>query len=163
VAESALTLVSAPAGFGKTTLLTEWMAAAPGDGPSVAWLSLDRRDNDPAVFWSYVVAALRTAAPGVGESALSLLESARPSTEAVLASLLNDLDAVTRDLMLVLDDYHVVESREVQDGMAFLLELPRAPAAPRHRQPSGSGPAAGPVAGPWRASRDPRRRSALHA
>src|SRR5665647_2481585 len=76
-AESALTLVSAPAGFGKTTLLTEWLAAAPADGRSVAWLSLDQRDNDPALFWTYLVAALQTAADGVGASALSLLQSPR--------------------------------------------------------------------------------------
>src|SRR5665647_455470 len=74
-AESALTLVSAPAGFGKTTLLTEWLAAAPADGRSVAWLSLDQRDNDPARFWTYLVAALQTAAHGIGASALSLLQS----------------------------------------------------------------------------------------
>jgi len=122
VAESALTLVSAPAGFGKTTLLTEWLAAAPSDGPTAAWLSLDRRDNDPATFWTYLVAALRTAAPEVGASALSLLESPHPSTDAVLATLLNDLDAISDDVVLVLDDYHVIEARDVQDGMAFLLE-----------------------------------------
>src|ERR1700750_2555545 len=71
-AESALTLVSAPAGFGKTTLLAEWLGASSGDGRSVAWLSLDQRDNDPALFWTYVVAALNTGAPGVGAGALSL-------------------------------------------------------------------------------------------
>src|SRR5260370_20759028 len=60
-AESALTLVSAPAGFGKTTLLAEWLAAAPADGWSVAWLSLDPRDNDPLLFLTYLVAALTTA------------------------------------------------------------------------------------------------------
>ena len=65
-AESALTLVSAPAGFGKTTLLTQWLAAAPADGRSAAWLSLDQRDNDPALFWAYLVAALKTAAQGAG-------------------------------------------------------------------------------------------------
>jgi LuxR family maltose regulon positive regulatory protein len=122
-AESALTLVSAPAGFGKTTLLTEWLAAAPADGPSVAWLSLDQRDNDPALFWTYVAAALQTAAPhGVGASALSLLQSRQPPIEAVLAALVNDLDAISNDVVLVLDDYHVIEARDVQDGMAFLLE-----------------------------------------
>src|SRR6266699_686459 len=68
-AESALTLVSAPAGFGKTTLLAEWLAAAPADGRSVAWLSLDQRDNDPALFWTYLVAALKTAAAGDGAAA----------------------------------------------------------------------------------------------
>ena len=125
-AESALTLVSAPAGFGKTTLLAEWLAAAPADGRSVAWLSLDQRDNDPALFWTYLVAALKTAAPGEGAGALSLLHPPRPPGEAGLVTLLNDLDAISDDVVLVLDDYHVIDAREVQDGMAFLLEhLPR--------------------------------------
>jgi LuxR family maltose regulon positive regulatory protein len=121
-AESALTLVSAPAGFGKTTLLTEWLAAAPVDGRSVAWLSLDQRDNDPALFWAYLVAALKMAAPGVGESALSLLQPPQAPVEVVLSTLLNDLSAISNDLVLVLDDYHLIDARDVQDGMAFLLE-----------------------------------------
>jgi len=121
-AESALTLVSAPAGFGKTTLLAEWLAAAPADGRSAAWLSLDQRDSDPALFWTYLVTALKTAAHGVGAGALSLLHSSQPSIEAVLATLLNDLHAVSNDVVLVLDDYHVIDARDVHDGMAFLLE-----------------------------------------
>src|SRR5918911_3278308 len=76
-AEAKLTLVSAPAGFGKTTLLTEWLAAAPADGTSVAWLSLDQRDNHAATFWAYLIAALRTVAPGVGADALALLQSSQ--------------------------------------------------------------------------------------
>jgi LuxR family maltose regulon positive regulatory protein len=118
-AEAALTLVSAPAGFGKTTLLSDWLAAPAGR--SVAWLSLDQRDNDPAVFWTYLVAALQVAEPGVGAGASTLLESQAP-TEAVLSSLLNDLAGVSDDVVLVLDDYHVIESRDVQDGMTFLLD-----------------------------------------
>ena len=121
-AESALTLVSAPAGFGKTTLLAEWLAAAPFDGRSVAWLSLDQRDNDPALFWTYLVAALKTAAPGVGAGALALLQPPEPPGEAGLVTLLNDLDAISDDVVLVLDDYHVIGARDVQNGMAFLLE-----------------------------------------
>jgi LuxR family maltose regulon positive regulatory protein len=121
-AQSALTVLSAPAGFGKTTVLTEWLATIPADGPSVAWLSLDQRDNDPTGYWTYVIAALQTAAEGVGDSALSLLRSSQPSTEAALAVLLNDLDAVPDDIVLVLDDYHLVEAPEVHEGMAFLLE-----------------------------------------
>ena len=120
--ESALTLVSAPAGFGKTTLLAQWLAAVPADGPSVAWLSLDQRDNDPALFWTYVVAALRVAAPGLGAGALSLLESPQPPIDAVLTALVNDLHAVSGDVVLVLEDYHVIEARDIQDGVAFLLE-----------------------------------------
>ena len=77
VAASKLTLVSAPAGFGKTTLLAEWVAAGSAtptmSGPA-AWLSLDQGDNDPASFWTHVIAALRTVAPGVGETMLALLQ-----------------------------------------------------------------------------------------
>ena len=120
--ESALTLVSAPAGFGKTTLLAQWLAAVPADGPSVAWLTLDQRDNDPALFWTYVVAALRAAVPGLGAGALSLLESPQPPNDAVLTALVNDLHAVSGDVVLVLEDYHVIEARDIQDGVAFLLE-----------------------------------------
>ncbi len=123
---SKLVLVSAPAGFGKTTLLTEWLAARPAalaDERLAAWLSLDRGDNDPASFWAYVIAALRTVASGVGESALSLLDAPQPPPiETVLTTLLNDLGAVAGEIVLVLDDYHVIDAREVQDGMAFLLD-----------------------------------------
>lgn len=118
--EAALTLVSAPAGFGKTTLLTEWVATAP-DGWAVAWLSLDPRDSDPALFWTYVLAALDTAAEGVGAGARPLLESGQ-STETVLATLINDLHAVAHDVVLVLDDYHVIDSPQVHEAMNFLLE-----------------------------------------
>ncbi|SNS14505.1 LuxR family transcriptional regulator, maltose regulon positive regulatory protein [Geodermatophilus saharensis] len=120
--EAALTLVSAPAGFGKTTVLTDWLTSVAAGQRPVAWLSLDQRDNDPAVFWTYLVAALRTAAPGVGAGALALLQSPRASTEAVLATLVNDLSASPDDVVLVLDDYHVVDAPEVQDGMSFLVE-----------------------------------------
>ena len=123
---STLMLVSAPAGFGKTTLLTEWLATGPGapaDQRRAAWLSLDRGDNDLASFWTYVIAALRTAAPGVGENALALLQASRPQPiETVLTTLLNDLSAAAGDIVLVLDDYHVIDAREVQDAMAFLLD-----------------------------------------
>ena len=119
-AESALTLVSAPAGFGKTTLLAEWLAVAAAGGRSVAWLSLDQRDNDPASFWTYLVAALNTGGPG--EGAGSLLQPPRPPNEAGLVALLNDLDSISDHVVLVLDDYHVIDARDVQDGMAFLLE-----------------------------------------
>jgi LuxR family transcriptional regulator, maltose regulon positive regulatory protein len=120
--ESALTLVSAPAGFGKTTLLAEWLAVAAVGGRSVAWLSLDQRDNDPALFWTYVVAALNTGAPTGGAGALAHLQAPQPPNEAGLVALLNDLDAISDDVVLVLDDYHVIDARDVQDGMAFLLE-----------------------------------------
>ncbi len=124
--ESTLTLVSAPAGFGKTTLLAEWLAARPARPAGerlVAWLSLDRADNDPASFWTYVIAALRTVASGVGESALAFLQAPQPPPiETVLTALLNDLGATPSEIVLVLDDYHVIDAGDVQDGMAFLLD-----------------------------------------
>jgi LuxR family transcriptional regulator, maltose regulon positive regulatory protein len=122
VSEPKLTVVSAPAGFGKTTLLAEWLAAVSAAGRSVAWLSLDKGDNDPVLFWTYLIGALQTAADGVGGHARSLLQSPQPPIEAVLATLLNDLSASSNDVVLVLDDYHVIEAGDVQDGMAFLLE-----------------------------------------
>lgn len=123
-----LTLVSAPAGFGKTTLLAEWVAAASTESLATGWLSLDSRDNDPARFWRYVVAALRTAAPDVGAGALSLLQSSQSSRssqsfiEAVLATLLNDLDAISSEVALVLDDYHVIETLDLHEAVAFFVE-----------------------------------------
>jgi LuxR family maltose regulon positive regulatory protein len=115
-AESALTLVSAPAGFGKTTLLTDWLATAPVEGRSVAWVSLDERDNDPVLFWTYLLTALETAAHGVGTHALAVLQLPQPSIDAVLATLLNDLSGVPNDVVLVLDDYHVIDAHDVQEG-----------------------------------------------
>jgi LuxR family maltose regulon positive regulatory protein len=119
-------LVSAPAGFGKTTLLAGWLAAGPAsaaDERFAAWLSLDHGDNDPGLFWTYVIAALRTAAAGVGTTALTLLEAPQPAPIGeVLTTLLNDLGTLGNDLVLVLDDYHVIDSRAVQDGMTFLLD-----------------------------------------
>jgi LuxR family transcriptional regulator, maltose regulon positive regulatory protein len=120
-AESELMLVSAPAGFGKTTLLADWLAGPVSSGRAAAWLSLDQRDNDPALFWIYVVTALNTTY-GVGADAITLLQSSQQSIEAVIASLLNDLQGVSDDVVLVLDDYHVIDARGIQDGMAFLLE-----------------------------------------
>ncbi|WP_308159459.1 LuxR C-terminal-related transcriptional regulator [Arthrobacter sp. ISL-65] len=114
--------MSAPAGFGKTTLLTEWLSAAGAGERSAAWLSLDKRDNDPALFWTYFVTALERVTNGAGAAALSLLQSAQPPIEAMLAILLNDLHAIPNDVVLVLDDYHVIDARDIQDGIAFLLE-----------------------------------------
>jgi LuxR family transcriptional regulator, maltose regulon positive regulatory protein len=120
--QAKLTLVSAPAGFGKSTLLAEWLGVAPADGSVVAWLSLDRGDNQRVAFWTHVIAALQTVAPHVGAKTLTLLETPDRSIEAVLAPLLNELNALPNDIVLVLDDYHAIESPEIQVGMAFLLE-----------------------------------------
>ena len=117
-----VTLVSAPAGFGKSTLLTEWLAGDEQASNRTAWLSLDRRDSDPLVFWSYVLGALRKVAPEVGEEASSTLQTSPSSFEAVVAGLLNDLAALPGNVVLVLDDYHVVESLEVHESMLFLVE-----------------------------------------
>jgi LuxR family maltose regulon positive regulatory protein len=119
---SSLTLLSAPAGFGKTTLLTEWLATVPHDEARVAWLSLDHRDNEPVLFWTYVLSAIAAAENGIGAEALTLLAASSSSAEAALAALLNDLDGLSTDLLLVLDDYHLVEASDVHDGMRFLLE-----------------------------------------
>ncbi len=117
-----VTLVSAPAGFGKTTILASWLATAPFDGAPVAWVSLDGRDNDPASFWTYVVTALHTATPEVGDAALGMLRSTQPGSEAAVAALLNDLERLETDVLLVLDDLHLIESPEIHDGLAFLIE-----------------------------------------
>jgi LuxR family transcriptional regulator, maltose regulon positive regulatory protein len=120
-AQSKLTLVSAPAGFGKSTLLAEWLGAASPAGSVTAWLSLDPADGHPITFWTHVIAALQTVAPTVGARTLTLLESSDGSFEAALAPLLNELNALPHDVVLVLDDYHTIDSPEIQLGMAFLL------------------------------------------
>ncbi|MEO1209352.1 MAG: LuxR C-terminal-related transcriptional regulator [Cyanobacteria bacterium J06638_20] len=115
-----LTLVSAPAGFGKTTLLAEWVAAVPKR--PVAWVSLDQSDNDPAFFWTYLITALQNIQPGLGERSLSLLQSPQPPPiESVLMTLLNELTAVEVDFVLILDDYHVIETQAIHGGIGFLL------------------------------------------
>lgn len=116
---SPVTLVSAPAGFGKTTLLTEWLASL--DEPT-AWVSLDARDSDPTVFWSYVLGAVARAAPGVGAGASEALLAAPGSLDLVVASLVNDVAGLDTGLALVLDDYHVIESIEIHESMRFLVE-----------------------------------------
>ena len=120
-AESRLTLISAPAGFGKTTVLAEWLAATRTER-SVAWLSLEESDRQPASDWSYLIPAVQAVVPGVGCSALLLLQSAQPPIEAVLTMVLNELGRVPNDVWLVLDDYHLVDGPGVQAGMTFLLE-----------------------------------------
>ena len=92
-AESRLTLLSAPAGFGKTTLLAEWLGETSSEDRCVAWLSLDRADSEPASFWTYVVTAIQTAVPDVGSAALELIASSPLPTELVLTTLLNELAA----------------------------------------------------------------------
>lgn len=126
-----LTLVSAPAGFGKTTLLGEWIATitpAPlpqgaGSGMRVAWFSLDEGDGDPARFWSHFIAAVQTLMPDIGEGALGALQSPQPPPiESILTSLLNEIAALPGAFILVLDDYHLVDSQPIDDALTFLIE-----------------------------------------
>jgi len=122
-ARSKLTLVSAPAGFGKTTLLAEWLTTSTTDAQSVAWLSLGQGDDHPSTFWTYLITALQRLRPEVGAAAIALLESPRPPPiETLLATLLNELGAHPQDMVLVLDDYHLIETRSIHEGVAFFLE-----------------------------------------
>ncbi len=123
-----LVLISAPAGFGKTTAISYWIPQSPH---CVVWLSLDAGDNDPARFWSYVNAALQTLDPALGEQAASLLESLQPVrlesvvttlVNSVVTTLVNEIDGFPDSFALVLDDYHVIESQAINDSLCFLVE-----------------------------------------
>ncbi len=117
---SSLTLLSASAGFGKTTLLGAALAAYPG---TVAWLSLGASDSDPQRFLRYLVAAVQRVHPAIGTTLETLLGSPQPPTfEAALALLINELAALPDDLVLVLDDYHLIDSPTIHEGINFLLE-----------------------------------------
>jgi LuxR family transcriptional regulator, maltose regulon positive regulatory protein len=115
-----LTLVCAPAGFGKTSLLGDWARHA---RRTVAWLSLDAGDDDPVRFWRYVAAALHGAGTAVGERLAPLLRGPQPaSLEAVVTALVNQLAAGSEETVLVLDDYHLIRAPAVHDSLALLLE-----------------------------------------
>jgi ATP/maltotriose-dependent transcriptional regulator MalT len=115
-----LTLISAPAGFGKSTLVSEWAA---GCKRPTAWLSLDDGDNDPARFLAYLIAALQTIAPNIGEGVMDVLQSPQPPPiESILTAVLNDITTIPDNFVLVLDDYHVIDSKPVDNALAFLLE-----------------------------------------
>src|SRR5215468_3572410 len=117
-----LTVVGTPAGFGKTTLLGDW---ARRSRQSAAWLSLDAGDNDPARFWRYVAAALARARPGIDAPVVALLrDPQQPPLEAVATAVINELTAVPGEgaVVLVLDDYHLVEAPPVHESVAFLLD-----------------------------------------
>jgi LuxR family maltose regulon positive regulatory protein len=115
-----LTLISAPAGFGKTTLVAAWVRDA---GRSVAWLSLDAEDNDPARFLSYLVAALQGVDPSIGQSLSAMLQSPTPPPPTVLlTALINEMAATPEPFILVLDDYHLIETLPIHQQLGFLLE-----------------------------------------
>ena len=118
-----LTLLCAPAGFGKTTLLSGWLTTLAERGVRVAWVSLDAQDNDPVRFWSYVLTALNQAAPGCGIQALALLSTTQPPLiQSVLTSLINALAREASDLVLALDDYQVIETPAIREAMSWLLQ-----------------------------------------
>jgi ATP/maltotriose-dependent transcriptional regulator MalT len=133
-----LTLVSASAGSGKTTLLSAWVALSlrlqasrgtkrraerRGAEPACAWLSLDSLDNDPIRFWLWVIAAVRTCLPTFGEAARELLHSPQaPPLSTILVTLLDEMEQVGRDIILLLDDYHVIEDQAIHEAMLFLLD-----------------------------------------
>ena len=117
--ERKLVLVCAPAGWGKTSVLSQWHSAEPG---AFAWVSLDPGDDDRVRFWSYVIGAVRTVMPEAGEAALAALPNAAGDLAgAVLPSLINELAAAARRLVLVLDDYHCVRNESIHASVAFLL------------------------------------------
>jgi LuxR family maltose regulon positive regulatory protein len=121
-----LTLLSAPAGWGKTTLLAQW-AESEKEHVRFAWLSLDRTDNDPVRFWTYVVAALHEAQPAVAIRASDLLARGGDLEESVLPTLLNELASLNVGSVLVLDDYHLVTNPVVHQQIAFVIDRMPAP------------------------------------
>ena len=114
-----LTLIAGPAGFGKTTLLCEWLAQ---NNCRASWVSLDDGDDDPARFWAYIIASLEVLSPGLGHNAFALLETPQLATmEPVVTALVNALDALSADSVLVLDDYHVIENDQIHHALAFFI------------------------------------------
>jgi LuxR family maltose regulon positive regulatory protein len=115
-----LTLVSAPAGFGKSTLVAGWLSES---DQTAAWFSLDEGDNDPVKFWTYLIAAIQTIHQETGIEARQIVSAPQlRSIEPVVISLINDISQLPHDLFLVLDDYHVIETEDVHAGLSYLLE-----------------------------------------
>jgi LuxR family maltose regulon positive regulatory protein len=115
-----LILVSAPAGFGKTTLLSEWsqQSAFP-----IAWLSLDAGDNEPARFWAYAFAAVQTVHRDIGTAALALLQAPQPPLiEPLLTDLINEMAEISAPIVLILDDLHLITNQPAHEGLTFLLD-----------------------------------------
>jgi LuxR family maltose regulon positive regulatory protein len=120
IPQRTLTLLSAPAGFGKTTVISEWIEL---HGYPSAWLSLDSGDNDFLRFLSYVIASLQRVQPETGAELLRAIEGApRPPVETMMTVLLNDIARVSDDFLLVLDDYHVIENPEIHQALLFLVD-----------------------------------------
>jgi LuxR family maltose regulon positive regulatory protein len=121
--ERKLTVISAPAGFGKTTLLSEWRMMHLGSEYPLAWVSLEEADNDPSRFLSYLIGALQAIEANVGEAILASLRSPQPpQIESVLTALINEIAAIPKDFALVLDDYHVISKEAVHRLITFLVD-----------------------------------------
>src|SRR5512144_2574475 len=117
-----LPLISAPAGFGKTTLISEWAA---GCGRPVAWLSLDEGDSNPARFLTYLIAALQTVAKHIGNGVMEAIQISQPQptiSEFLLTTLLNEISTIPDPFILVLDDYHLIDSEPIDQVLTFLLD-----------------------------------------
>lgn len=118
---SRLTLIAAPAGFGKTSVLAGWIASS-NDSRKVAWLSLDEGDNAPEIFWRYFLASMNEAVLGIANAALSILDEPAAVIESVLTTLINDCHEHGADIVVVLDDLHVINRPEIHSGIAFLMD-----------------------------------------
>lgn len=118
-----LLLISASAGSGKTTLLSAWASRCRASGQKIAWLALDELDNEPTRFWIAVITALQSCLPTIGEIALGMLRSSQPPHfSATLATLLNELANGREEIVLILDDYQVIDDQAVHEALFFLLE-----------------------------------------
>ena len=146
-----MTLISASAGYGKTTLISEWIATCER---SVAWLSLDEGDSDPARFTSYLVKALQTIKAEIGENLFVALQSNEPlDIETIVTALLNEISIIPEPFLLILDDHHSIDSQQVNQSLAFLIE---------HRHARRSIPAAGSLARSQSIDRVAHRRFTLY-
>ncbi len=118
---SKLTLISAPAGFGKTTLVSEWVSNC---DHKVAWLSLDEGDNDLTRFLTYFITALQSIKANIGAGVMAVLQSPQPPLiESILTELLNEIATIPDNFITVLDDYHVIDSKPVDDTLAFYWSI----------------------------------------
>lgn len=121
VTEGKLTLISAPAGFGKTTMLAEWLnqTALP-----YTWLSLDERDNDPGRFWQYIISALQKVQPQLGQKTLEILKNQDVEDyEYYLTCLIGQIQTLRTDLILIVDDYHLIKTTSIHQALKFLLDF----------------------------------------
>jgi LuxR family transcriptional regulator, maltose regulon positive regulatory protein len=118
--DKTLTLIAAPAGFGKTTLLSEWIPQSPR---CVTWFSLDEGDNDQTRFWAYFIASLQSLSPKLGDNALTLLQSSTaPALSSILTNLINELTTFRDSFAIVLDDYHVIKANTIHETLSFLID-----------------------------------------